>query len=169
MDQPSPCLLFASPEDFGGWQQRMLDEHLWRAFAQKPQLAIDVGRDAISLIDPASHAVIASAGLGQVTVKAQTYSPLDHTGEGVSKLFTQPVLCLQVPGIGDLRIAILPMRFSPWTGQQFRCAWRKAARARDVHEPALSPTHVVRDSEWINLVKQFGLGAFVSMNTPPEN
>jgi hypothetical protein len=155
------CLLFASPVQFVHPNVLPLKEHLARAFAQQPLLAIEVGKDAISVIDLASNTVITSAGLAHVTATPGNYAPVSQSSEGTSREFTQPLLLLDVPGLQNLRIAILPMHFSNWTGQQFRYAWRGKARPHDLKSPALSPTHVVADTQWLSLVEKFGLTALV--------
>jgi hypothetical protein len=161
LGETTRCLLFASPDEFVHPKVLPLQEHLAKAFAQQPLLAADVGKDAISVIHPASNAVITSAGLAQVTATPGNYAPVNESAEGSSRKYTQPLLILDFPGMQNLRIAILPMHFSNWTGQQFRYAWRGKARPRDLKSPALSPTHVVTDTQWLSLVEKFGLAALV--------
>lgn len=158
--KPTRCLLFANPDESRITNQRALEQHVARAFAEQPVLAIDVGNDAISVVDPASDAVITSAGLAQVNATPETYSAIDPSAEE-PRLYTQPLLHLEVPGVQNLRIAILPMRFSMWNGHHFRYAWRGKARARDSSLHPMSPTHVVTDTEWFSLLEELGLAALV--------
>jgi hypothetical protein len=157
------CLLFARPEDVRITNQQALDEHRAQAFAEPPILAIDVRDDAVSIVDPNTNAVVTSARLAQVTAAPETYSPSDRTAESAStKLYTQPQLLLEITGALKLRIAILPLGYSGWSGLQFRYAWRGKARARDGGAPALAPTHVVTDAQWFSLLAVFGLTPLVA-------
>jgi hypothetical protein len=157
--KPTRCLLFANRDESRITNQRALEEHVASAFAEQPVLAIDVGNDAISVIDPASNAVITSAGLAQVTATPGIYAPIAVWSEGTSREYKQPVLLLEVPGVQDLRIGILPMRFSVWNGEHFRYAWRGKAWAR--LDSKLRTTHVVTETEWFSLLEKFGLAALV--------
>jgi hypothetical protein len=153
------CLLLASPDEPRIVSQQGLDDHLTRAFAEQLVLAIDVGKDTISVVDLKTKAVITSVGVAQVAATPETYSPVDSSGEGVSRIYTQPQLLLEIAGKLKLRIAILPMRYSGWNGRHFRYAWRGKARARDGSLAALAPTHVVTDAEWFSLLEVFGLAS----------
>lgn len=160
--RPTRCQLFASPDESKFFKERDLQESLARTFAEQPQLAIDVGDDAISVIEPASKAVITSAGRAQVTATPAIYAPVSQAAEGAgSRQYKQPMLIVDVPGVLNLRIAIRPMRYSIWNGHNFRYAWRMKAGPRDVRKPAQSPTHVAADTEWFNLLGAFGLAALV--------
>jgi hypothetical protein len=159
--RPTPCELFASPDESKIFKERALQESLARTFAEQPQLAIDVGTDAISVIEPASKTVIASAGRAQVTATPANYAPVAESGEGGSRQYKQPMLIVNVPGGLNLRIAIRPMRYSIWNGHHFRYAWRMKAGPLDVKSPAQSPTHVARETEWFDLLETFGLAALV--------
>lgn len=70
----------------------------------------------------------------------------------------------QSSGALDVKIGILPMRVTTWTGHQFRYAWRRKARPLDLdHAYRLdrvecSPTYVVTGAEWCSLVETSGLG-----------
>lgn len=160
--RPTRCQLFASPDESKIFKERALQESLARTFAEQPQLAINVGNDAISVIEPASKAVIASAGRAQVTATPAIYAPVSESAEGGgSRQYKQPMLIVDVPGVLNLRIAIRPMRYSIWNGHQFRYAWRVKAGPLDVRKPAQSPTHVATETEWFSLVEAFGLAALV--------
>jgi hypothetical protein len=160
-DRPTRCQLFASPDESKIFKERVLQESLTRTFGEQPQLAIDVGTDAISVIEPASKAVIASAGRAQVTATPAIYAPVSESTEGGSRQYKQPMLIVNVPGGVNLRIAIRPMRYSIWNGHQFRYAWRMKAGPLDVRKPAQSPTHVARETEWFSLLETFGLARLV--------
>jgi YVTN family beta-propeller protein len=66
------CLLLASPDEPRIVNQQGLEDHLSRAFAGRPVLAIDVGKDTISVIDLKNNAVITSVGVAQVTATPET-------------------------------------------------------------------------------------------------
>ena len=156
------CQLFASPDESKIFKERALQESLARTFGEQPQLAIDVGKDAISVIEPASTAVVTSAGRAQVTATPAVYAPVSESAEaGGSRQYKQPMLIVNVPGPLNLRIAIRPMRYSIWNGHQFRYAWRMKAGPLDVRKPAQSPTHVATETEWFSLAGAFGLAALV--------
>ena len=160
--RPTRCQLFASPDESKIFKGRALQESLARTFAEQPQLAIDVGSDAISVIEPVSKAVITSAGRAQVTATPAIYAPVSDSAEGARpRQYKQPMLIVNVPGGLNLRIAIRPMRYSIWNGHQFRYAWRIKAGPLDVRLPAQSPTHVAMETEWFSLLETFGLAALV--------
>ena len=159
--RPTRCQLFSSPDESKIFKERALQESLARTFAEQPQLAIDVGNDAISVIEPASKTVITSAGRAQVTATPAIYAPVSESSEGDVRQYKQPMLIVNPPGGLNLRIAIRPMRYSIWNGHHFRYAWRMKAGPLDVKSPAQSPTHVATDTEWFSLVEVFGLGALV--------
>lgn len=156
-------LLFAKPEEFS-YKQRALEDDAAKIFAQQPPLAIDVGADTVSIVDPAHNVVITSAPIREVTATPGTYAPMDQSSESTSRRYTQPLLLLDAPGGLDVIVGILPMRVTTWTGHQFRYAWRRKARPLDLdaayrHERVeRRPSYVVTDAEWRSLVETFGLG-----------
>ncbi|SPM31177.1 hypothetical protein MTAB308_4690, partial [Mycobacterium terramassiliense] len=165
-DEPaesSRYLLFANPDGFA-YKQRALQDDAVKTFAEQPLLAIDVGGDSVSIVDPASKAVIGSVAIREVTATPGIYAPVDHSSESNRKLYKQPLLLLESPGVLDVRIGVLPMRVSTWTGHQFRYAWSRKARPLDLdHAYRLDrvergPIYVVTDAEWRSLVETFGLG-----------
>ena len=156
------CLLFPAPDESKIFKDRLLQDSLAKTFAEQPQLAIDVGGDAISVIEPASKAVVTSAPRAQVTATPAIYAPVSESAEGAaSRQYKQPMLIVNDPGGLDLRIAIRPMRYSIWNGHNFRYAWRMKAGPRDCKLAAQSPTHVAGDTEWFSLLETFGLARLV--------
>lgn len=155
-------LLFAKPDEFG-YKQRALEDDAAKTFAGQPPLAVDVGDDTVAIVDPAGNAVISSAAIRDVTATPGTYAPMDQSSESTSRRYTQPLLLLEAPGALDVRIGILPMRVTTWTGHQFRYAWRRRARPLDLDEAyrhdrvERRPIYVVADAEWRSLVETFGL------------
>lgn len=155
-------LLFATPDKFAD-KQRALEAEAVEIFAQPPQLAIDVGDDTVSTVDPAGNAVLNSAPIREVTATPGIYAPVDRSSESDHTLYRQPLLCLEAAGGLDVRVGILPMRVTMWAGHQFRYAWRRKARPLDLdaayrHERVeRRPIYVVTDAEWRGLVETFGL------------
>jgi len=67
--EPIRCLLFAT-----------LGKPWGAASLTTPSLAIDVGKDAMRVIDPSTYALIASASLAQVTATAENYTYVERGG-----------------------------------------------------------------------------------------
>jgi len=125
-----------------------------------PTLTLDFGAEgAIGVVDPATDAVITSATLARITATPAKYTHIvSDNFEGASKkLYTQPLLLLQVPGMHNLRIGTPPMRDAVWSGNQFRYAWRGRVRRSSTE----GPTHLVTEADWLNLLGRLGLGALV--------
>lgn len=97
--EPTRCLLFENP--YQHIPQSLRDnfrKENWRYWLdasrqEQPILAIDVGNDAISVIDPNSNALIASAQVAQVTAAPETY-----VLQGLKFVDVTPVLIVCVPG-----------------------------------------------------------------------
>jgi hypothetical protein len=119
---------------------------------KQPPLALDVGKDAIRVIDSNTTALIASASLAQVTAKPAKYTHSSESGP----TYTQPVLVVGVPGLPPLRIGTALAGYSSWgAGAQYRYAWSgKVGRAK-------RPTYVVTVAQWLRLVEKFGLSTLV--------
>jgi hypothetical protein len=123
---------------------------LWKK--QPPPLALDVGRDAIRVVDSNTHALIASASLAQVTAKPAKYKHSSESGP----TYTQPVLVVGVPGLQPLRIGTGMAGYSSWGGgAQFRYAWRGKV------DSAKRPAYVVTEAQWLKLVEKFGLSTLI--------
>ena len=83
-------------------------------------LAIDVGKDAVWVIDLNTNALIASALLTQVTA-----TPAAHIGSSSEfTAWTMPVLIVGVPGLQPLTIGPTPANL--WSAEhRYRSSWRK--------------------------------------------
>jgi hypothetical protein len=165
--QPTRCLLFPNPlsaQQMGPFAVLKKQRHL--RSAQQPRLAIDVGADGIRVIDPNSNALIASAGLGQVTATPETYryqrrgllfGPPDQVASRVLDqavaefASTAPGLVVCVPGLQPLTIGCLDRAGS--AGFTRRFSWRGQVPQR-VNEPA---DYAVSGADWLMLVEKFGL------------
>ena len=100
----------------------------------KPSLAIDVGKDAIWVMDPYTNALVASAWLAQVTA-----TPANHYNHG-------PVLVVGGPGLPPMTIRTSQI-------QRYWCG--KVAKAEGA-------VYVAPAREWLTLVEKFGLAPSLS-------
>jgi DivIVA domain-containing protein len=121
----------------------------------RPALAMDLGTDAIWVIDLTTNALIASAALAQVTATPKEhrhYSNYDFWGTGM------PVLVVGVPGLPPLTIGPLPLEVPPDWARSGRWATSIASSWRTtVPTTSKYPTHVVMNADWLTLVEKFGL------------
>jgi hypothetical protein len=166
--QPTRCLLFPSPlliQQMGSFAMRR-KQQLVQSLNQ-PRLAIHVGADAISVVDPNSNALIASAPGAQVTATPETYqyrygSPwwwagsVDQIVDRVLQrrmtrsLSATPVLVLCIPGAQPLSIGCR----DTVGGLDRRFSWPAGVRQR-VNDP---PEFAVSGADWLTLIEKFGLG-----------
>jgi hypothetical protein len=123
-----------------------------RGERSRPVLALDVGKDAVSVIDLTTNALSASAQLVQVTAtpaKYEVYS--ESSSANPTAVMVVDVPDLQPLTIGSTTVAghsslgLPPRRFS-WRGKV-----RKAKR----------PAYLVMDADWLTLVEAFGLAPYL--------
>lgn len=133
-------------------------QQLARAFAEQPCLAIDVGAEAIWVMNPKTGARIGSARLSQVTATPET--SVVWRGKFCHRL---PVLAVCVAGLPAVRITCLEavrvgfgtgLRFS-WRGESSR----RSKVAQRVYRPA---SYMVAGAEWLTLVEKFGLTTYLA-------
>ena len=126
-----------------------------RLNANPPQagLAIDVGEDAIVVIDLTSNSRVASAPLARVTATpAESTRSVPRMGS-----LTTAVLVVQVADSQPLTIACPDWAGPPtttWGGNTkmaYRFAWRGEVPSEE------EPAFVVSDADWLTLVDKFGL------------
>jgi hypothetical protein len=125
------------------------------ALNPKPSLAIDVGADAISVIDPNTNAPIASASLAQVTATPANYT---RSGSFPARFkISVPVLLVRGPGLQPLSIGcpdgpgLRGPSFS-WRGDgEYRFSWRDKVQRED------ATPYWVSGADWLALVEKFGL------------
>ncbi len=135
--EPTRCLLFQKPSS--------------KAVALKPSRAIDVGSDAIVVVNPETNARVASASLAQVTA-----TPAEWTFRGQIST-TMPVLVLRGPGVQPLSIGCLDgigvqgPRFSFNRRGQYRFLWRGEVPKEK------EPAYWVSGADWLTLVEELGL------------
>lgn len=144
------CLLFPNPylaEQMGPFAFRK-HLQLQRSLSQ-PSLVLDVGDDAIRVIDPNCDTPIASASRAQVTATPAIYQPDSVTsGDGSTyDCAAIPGLLVGVPGVPPVTIGCLDL-----VGSQFRFSWRG-----DAHRPNERPAYVVSAADWRTLAEKFGL------------
>lgn len=140
--QATRCLLLNNPSG------RMM----LRGEGSRPVLALDVGNDAIWVIDPNTSALVASAQLAQVTAtpaKYEVYSESSSTNPTAVMVVDvpdlQPLTIGSTTVAGHSSLGLLPHRYS-WRGKV-----RKAKR----------PAYLVTDVDWLTLVKAFGLAPYL--------
>jgi hypothetical protein len=128
--EPLRCLLYPPPEPMGPFEFRRKQQ------TPQPRLAIEVGTDAIRVIDPNTNALIASASRAQVTATPANYRQVDNESS-----YNVPVLVVRVPGLQPLTI-------------ECRRAWRG-----NVLKEKKKPEFRVSDADSRALVEEFGLAA----------
>jgi hypothetical protein len=163
--EPTRCLLFPNPQLA---QQAGISavREIVKASGQ-PRLAIDMGADAIRVLDANTNALVTSAAPAQVTATPETYTYQlwGHTGDGLPLPETpdeSPVLVAQFPGMGPLSITCLdkadlaPLSYGV-TPMDPRFSWPGNVRQR-VNEPA---DYMVGGADWLTLVEKFGLAPYL--------
>ncbi|OBK47979.1 NHL repeat-containing protein [Mycobacterium sp. 1081908.1] len=157
--QPTRCLLTPNParmysSSFFGMFKNTATAMRLNSRPPQPSLAVDVADDAISLIDLASNARIASASPAQATAApAASTRSAPYVGT-----LTTAVLIVRVANSQPLTIGCPDYAGPPqasWSGSRtrltYRFAWRGAVPAAD------EPEFVVSDADWLTLVEKFGL------------
>jgi NHL repeat len=156
--QPTRCLLIPNP-------MRMISSSIFGMFKNtaaalrlnanppQPSVAIDVGEDAISVLDLKSNALLASAPLAQVTATpAASTRSMPRMGT-----LTTPVLVVGVPNAQPLTIGCPDLAGPPqatWSGStklNYRFSWRGLVPSEQ------EPEFVVSDADWLTLVEKLGL------------
>jgi hypothetical protein len=159
---PIRCLLFPSPlliQQMGAFAYRKRQRVLQSV--NQPRLAIDVGTDAIHVVDPNTNALVTSAQAAQVTATPETYQ-YRYGGFGYSfspdrmmarSLSETPVMVLRFPGMQPLSIGCR----DTVGGLDKRFSWPRDVRQR-VNEP---PDFSVSGADWLTLVEKFGLAPYL--------
>lgn len=106
---------------------------------QTPALAIDVGKDALRVIDLNGNALIASVSLAEVTAQPAQYSGT-------------PVLVVDGPGLPTL--TMIP---HPPPGQ-----WRKTPKSK-------KPAYYAVEADWLVLAEKFGLASDLVEEWTPQS
>lgn len=157
----------------------------YAANSNQPLLAIDVGAEAIWVMDPHTNALIASSWRAQATAIPTTYVPswtsayggtpwLNGLQGGHSRnMSVSPQMIVSMPSMPPLTIASLDTRSSfddtgigtlkavAGFGKSIRrFEWR--GDAKEVREPA---DYSVWAADWLTLVGAFGLNEFLADHT----
>jgi hypothetical protein len=159
------CLLFPNMElaqQMSTWAV-MGKQRLFRS-ASQPLVALDVGEDAVRVIDASNDAVIATAPRAQVSARPETYKCRRWLpGPPYKQPPPSPVLVLCVPGVEPMPIGCqeyrAPLDFSS------RFAWRGPVPNR-VNRPA---DYSVAAGDWLLLVDEFGLTPQLVDRTHKDN
>ena len=143
--KPTRCVLLKYPSSWGAFRGE-------GAGPPRPGLALDLGTDAIWVIDPNTNELMASASLGQVTA-----TPAKHETSSDSRSHTTAVLVVAVPGLEPLTIGSTTFAggYSFGRGLQHRFSWRGKVRK------AKRPAYFVTDGVWLTLVEKFGLTPYL--------
>jgi hypothetical protein len=111
--EPTRCVLFPNPQlaQQAGTLSAGERTRLVKSSGQ-PRVAIDMGADAIRVLDAHTNALVTSAAPAQVTATPETYTyeQWSHTGGGLPIPETpdeSPVLVVQFPGMQPLSITCL--------------------------------------------------------------
>lgn len=128
--EPLRCLLYPPAEPMGPFRLRVKQQ------APQPRLVIEVGTDAIRVIDPNTDAIVASASRAQVTATPAHYKVVSPEGS-----YNVSVLVVRIPGLQPLTI-------------KSRGAWRG-----NVPMEKKEPEFRVSDADSRELVEKFGLTA----------
>jgi NHL repeat-containing protein len=156
--QPGRCLLTPNPaklfsSSFFGMFKNTATAMKLSAKPPESSVAVELGEDAISVIDLKTNAPIASAPIAHVTA-----TPAEST-RSVPRMgtLTTAVLVVRVADSQPLTIGC-PDYDGPATATRsgstkvtYRFAWRGAVRAED------EPAFVVSGADWLALVDKFGL------------
>lgn len=147
------CLLFPNTElaqQMSVWaifgKQRLMRS------ASQPLVALDVGENAVRVIDASNDAVIATAPLAQVTATPETYKCRRWAnGPAYKQPKPSPVLVVCVPGVEPMPIGCREFRAALDFSSRF--TWRGAVPER-VNRPA---DYSVAAGDWLLLVDKLGL------------
>jgi hypothetical protein len=123
-------------------------QRLWQVARtqQPPHLAIDLGADAIRVIDPNTKALIAAASPAEVSAAPETYNPR-------GKRSTSPILFVRIPGLQPLTITCLARTRLG----SLRFSWEGRVKVQRVG-PA---SYTVSRADWLTLVEKCGLAPYL--------
>jgi sugar lactone lactonase YvrE len=168
--QPIRCVLVPNPmrmysSSFFGMFKNTATALRLNANPPQPGVAIDVGDDAISVIDLTSNARLASASLAQVTATpAASTRSVPRMG-----VLTTAVLVVRVANSQPLTLGCPDWAGPPqasWSGTRtkltYRFAWRGEVPAEE------EPAFVVSDADWLTLVEKFGLAPRLEDRARPD-
>lgn len=167
--QPTRCLLVPNParmysSSFLGMFKNTATALRLNANPPQASLAIDVADDAISVVDVASRARIASASPEHVTATpAASTRSMPYAGT-----VTSPVLVVRVADSAPLTIGCPDFAGPPqasWSGRTkltYRFSWRGEVAQEE------EPAFVVSDVDWLTLVEKFDLAPRLEDRAGPD-
>jgi DivIVA domain-containing protein len=120
-----------------------------RQSSPQPSLALDLGANAVSVMDLTTNALIASAAPAQVTATPETYRGRVYQGAWQS-----PVLVVDIPGWQPLTITCLDGVDTKRRPIQPRFAWRGTTPER---RDKAAAAYMVSAMDWLTLVEKCGL------------
>jgi hypothetical protein len=150
---PTRCLLFPNDQilrQMGPWGYR--ERARFQSTAGRPQLAVEVGPDAIRVIDPNTDSQFASASPAQVTASPETYILRQNKQVGTPS----PVLVVAFPGLPPLTIGCHERAEGMGMGQM-RFSWRGKVPER-TNDPA---AYMVSGMDWLTLVEKCGFAPYL--------
>ena len=137
------CLLLNNPSG----------RSMLRGEGSRPVLALDVGKDAISVIDLTTNALSASASLAQATGTPAKY---EAPSSESSTSYSTAVVVVDVPGLQPVTIGSTTVAGHSFLGlPPRRFSWR--GKVRKTKRPAF----LVMDADWLTLVEAFGLAPYL--------
>jgi hypothetical protein len=161
--EPTRCLLFGNAllvQEIGPFAFREREQFM-RSLSQ-PRLAIDVGADAIRVIDPNTNALIASTSPAHVTAAPVTYRPTQRhwfpsVGNVISDVATNrwstaPGMRVSVPGMPPLTIGCR----DTISGLDQRFSWPD-----DVPAEHARADYEVSGTDWQTLVEKLDLAPYL--------
>jgi hypothetical protein len=156
-EQPTRCWLVSFSTLAGASYSEAIAGHF------KPSLAIDVGKDRISVLDPNTDALVASAPLAEVTA-----TPANREYKYGSRRTTMPMLVVCVPGSQRLTVGCLEvvqgfvptLRSVSSKNAAYRFSWRGTV------PPEKDPAYFVSGADWLTLVEKFGLAPQLEDSEP---
>lgn len=158
---PTRCLLFTNPllvQEFGPFEYRKRNEFMQSL--SRPRLAVDVGPDAIWVIDPNTNAVIASAWYAQVRATPVVFRPrqLSAILGGVMS-YAMSTYWSTAVGMHVTIPGMQPLTFScrdTVSGLDKRFSWRA-----NVPTESGRADYEVMGTDWLTLVEKFGLAGYL--------
>jgi hypothetical protein len=161
--QPARCLLFPNSllvQEMGAFAVRKKQEFL--ESASRPRLAIDVGADAIRVIDPNTDALIAAVSPPHLTATPVIFRPTQRhwfpsVGNVISDVATNywskaVGMRVSVPGMPPLTIGCR----DTVSGLDQRFSWPD-----DVPAEHARAEYEVSGTDWLILVEKFGLAPYL--------
>jgi hypothetical protein len=161
-DEPARCLLFTNPLLVQTIKGVRKQQQFMRS-AYRPRLAIDVGAEAVRILDAQNNTVVASVSPSRVSASPVTYRPLSRhwvpsAGCVISDAATNywsmtPAVRLTIPGMPPLNIGCRDTDM----GLDYRFLWSGDVPAEDSRAE-----YIASGADWQLLVEKFGLSRYLA-------